>query len=291
MMRCKLLNLLIIVVGVATSCTNVTDIEIALDEPKYVLNCLLAPDSSWHVTLTKSLNIQQAQYYFDPVTDATVEIYDHNDLLIESLAPSKTDWHLGQYDGNLKPVQGERYMVKAQVAGGLTLLARTYVPQNVPISSYRIDSTLFKSNGEPVQMTISIQDPPEQTNYYLIKVLRDYYYVHNADTIRQREDVYYELVDPSFQENFNLPVNDNLFNGKMHDFEIKISGFGYSAVTENVQLLLLTISEEYYLYLTTKDLQERIEGDPFAQPAPIFSNVENGIGIFAAYSTSSIRLK
>jgi len=280
---------LIIAAWIAGSCSNVSDIEIALEEPKYVLNCLLVSDSSWHVTVTKSANIQDEQLYFDPVMDAMVGIYDHNDELVESLASSRNNW--GQYDGNLKPLQGERYTVKAQVAGGLVLLARTYVPQIVPISSYIIDSTLFKASGEPVQMTISIQDPAEQKNYYLIKVLRDLYSVYNGDTIRMREEGRYELIDPSLEENFNLPVNDNLFNGKMHNFEIKISRSGWSAETEHARVLLLNITEEYYLYLTTKNLQESVAGDPFAQPASIFSNVENGIGIFAGYSASSIQLK
>jgi hypothetical protein len=47
------------------------------------------------------------------------------------------------------------------------------------------------------------------------------------------------------------------------------------------------VSKEYYKYYSTVTLQQSTEGDPFAQPVSIFSNIEGGFGIFARYNESS----
>lgn len=289
-MKREILFLFAMVVELTSSCSTVTDIDVGLDNPKYVLNALLTSDSSWHVSLTKSNNIRDNQYYFDSVNDAVVEIYDQNNVLVETLAPSTSHPYSGQYDGAMKPNEGEQYTIKARVAGEPVLLAGTDIPQTVPIISYEIDST-SESNDNRVQMTISIQDPAGENNYYLIKVLRDMYSIFNGDTVRFKEDAGYELIDPSYEENNMLALNDNLFDGRMHKFDFRIYPSGWSAETEHLRVLLLSISQEYYMYLTTIDLQQSVDGDPFAQPTPIFSNIENGLGIFAGYNSSVITLK
>ena len=48
--------------------------------------------------------------------------------------------------------------------------------------------------------------------------------------------------------------------------------------------LLRTVTEEYYTYNYTRDLQASVENNPFAQPVQVFDNIENGLGIFAGYS-------
>ncbi len=42
---------------------------------------------------------------------------------------------------------------------------------------------------------------------------------------------------------------------------------------------LKSVTESYYQYHTTSDLQDWNEGDPFAQPVQVFSNIPNGLGI------------
>ncbi|MFT6867249.1 MAG: hypothetical protein ACJA08_002089 [Cyclobacteriaceae bacterium] len=49
------------------------------------------------------------------------------------------------------------------------------------------------------------------------------------------------------------------------------------------------VSEEYYKYEQTSQLQFDIGGDPFSQPVPVFNNIENGFGIFAGYNGNSVK--
>lgn len=48
--------------------------------------------------------------------------------------------------------------------------------------------------------------------------------------------------------------------------------------------VLRAVTEEYYNYNYTRDLQASVENNPFAQPVQMFDNVEGGLGIFAGYS-------
>ena len=59
---------------------------------------------------------------------------------------------------------------------------------------------------------------------------------------------------------------------------------GDSFPTDFMYALLRTVTEEYYQYIFTRDLQASVENNPFAQPVQVFDNIENGLGIFAGYS-------
>ena len=52
--------------------------------------------------------------------------------------------------------------------------------------------------------------------------------------------------------------------------------------------MLRTLSEDQYRYQRTRILQEFSEGDPFSEVVPVYTNVENGFGIFAGYSSDSV---
>jgi len=50
---------------------------------------------------------------------------------------------------------------------------------------------------------------------------------------------------------------------------------------------LSSVSEDYYKYNVTLAKYEQTQGDPFAQPVQVYSNIENGFGIFGGYSSFS----
>lgn len=68
------------------------------------------------------------------------------------------------------------------------------------------------------------------------------------------------------------------FQGKV--FLVPGDTFGVNTL----HVLLRTVTEEYYDYFYTRDLQASVENNPFAQPVQVFDNIEGGLGIFAGYS-------
>jgi hypothetical protein len=51
-----------------------------------------------------------------------------------------------------------------------------------------------------------------------------------------------------------------------------------------------SINHDYYTYLKSLNMYYETGGseDPFAEPVVIFSNIENGYGIFGSYSTDTV---
>jgi hypothetical protein len=85
------------------------------------------------------------------------------------------------------------------------------------------------------------------------------------------------------RDDIGVLLKDVRFNGKETEMTFKaFTFFGYG----RTQIVLRSVSEEYFNYKATKGLQNNTSGDPFAQPVNVFNNINNGFGIFAGYSQS-----
>ncbi|WP_234364346.1 DUF4249 family protein [Lunatibacter salilacus] len=74
--------------------------------------------------------------------------------------------------------------------------------------------------------------------------------------------------------------DDRLFDGEEAIMDLLIQGTMMEETYEGeIYFNLKSVTESYYQYHTTSDLQDWNEGDPFAQPVQVFSNIPNGLGI------------
>ena len=285
---------------ISVACTTVVDFDIPQNKPKVVVNALFSPDSVWRIQISRSNSILDNRLgsIFDSVGDAVVTILDQNNQLVESITGFSDKYFRYSYKGKTKPLPGQSYTIQVDVKDEPNIKALNKVPTLVPITSVEIDSSRFISDREPIEMDIAFKDPGGEKNYYTVKVIGDSYYIPNKDTVWVTREIYVVLVDPSLNEEFKESdrfINDNLFNGKNYNLHLKLFSQPYwgpqSPVTVHARVILVSISEEYYKYFTTKNLQDYTNRDPFAQPVQVFSNVENGLGIFAGYSSSVVELK
>ena len=58
---------------------------------------------------------------------------------------------------------------------------------------------------------------------------------------------------------------------------------GGDVVNGELVLYLLRTDEAYFRYHGSLRRQDDIDGNPFAEPAPLYGNVTGGLGVFAAY--------
>lgn len=278
------------------ACTTVVDFDIPVERPKVVINSLFSPDSVWQIQISRAKHVLDNRQgsYFDPVTDASVSIRDQDNVLIETITGSFKNLVGHSYIGKTKPLPGKLYVIQVEVNNETSIKAINKVPTLVPITSFNIDSSRFIAEGEAIEIEVNFKDPAEEKNFYTIKIIEDAFYVINKDTVWFPREIYYVLEDPTLNSEFSEPdkyINDNLFNGKNNSLHLKIYFYGSNFTSLNLRLALVSISEEYYKYFTTKSLQDNTNGDPFAQPVQVFSNIENGLGIFAGYSSSVVELK
>lgn len=280
------------------SCETVVDIDIPLEKPKLVVNSVFSPDSVWQVQISRSRHILN-DLPFPKVEDAQVRVYDSNDDLVATLVHKGG----GVYRDDTSPSSGSSYTLKVETATESNTFAISQIPVVVPITSVEVelDTSGFQFNYQEVEMTVNFSDPQTEKNYYLLKVLQEGYYIdyRTKDTVNFRSEISFTPVDPAYENDYDsrtgMLFNDNLFNGKDYGFLVKINPFFLKPDNEfgatRVDVILFSVSEEYYQYFTTKNLQDYTSGDPFAQPVQVFTNVENGLGIFAGYDKSIFRLK
>ena len=135
--------------------------------------------------------------------------------------------------------------------------------------------------------------------------------------LQEEGEYYYEeenyqqiliLADEVFQSKRNSweeqgLFNDLVFNGQTKSLQVSIPKFFleeeyiyqdgntvYESGLKKIRFYLHNISLPYFYFRTSLQAYDQTSGSPFAQPVQVYSNIENGFGIFAGAQVSYIDL-
>jgi hypothetical protein len=298
---------------VGSGCTKYLDYEGDDAPPRLVVNGLMQADSNFTVELSNSLG------YIDggnirTLEDGRVAVFDAQGNFVDSLLHEGE----GQYRSNAVAEANERYTVRATAGDFPEAFATDVVPGAVPIAGW--DTLLsttdeFGSEIETLTIYFDIDDPEGTDNFYLFDILsrQDYYLQANYDG--QGNIVYYDTVYFDYQyENTlcfetsdqilisdndvflgettfyscKLLFSDRLFDGQSQRFSVRLDYFQPSV---SLVLRLSSISEDYYRYSRSLQRYDYAEGDPFAEPVQVFTNLNgDALGIWGGSSTSERRI-
>jgi uncharacterized protein DUF4249 len=160
-----------------------------------------------------------------------------------------------------------------------------------------------------LQCLIEFEDRADEKNYYMLSIdnfrveVFEYYDEFNRvhyDTISYN-DSYFESDDIiiehwMYMENSEfIMFTDNLISGKTYELNIRLedySSFDYgyniqSSDTSTVYFNLYSVSESYYQYFKSFSMHRNARDNPFAEPVQVYSNIENGLGVFAGFSSDT----
>ncbi|MBI5540272.1 MAG: DUF4249 domain-containing protein [Bacteroidia bacterium] len=264
------------------SCKKYIDMKIPDKGRKPVINCLFSADSTFKV------QVFQSHFILDDaepqeINNAIVTISE-NETIIDTLVYSSH----GYYSSNsLIPSIGKNYKISASF-NDKTANSSATIPN--PVSIINIDTTSYHSqNGNYFRFNLQINDPADETNYYLIKIEKSFFDYYSGNTV---QNIYLNYSDdPSLDATWqgSFVVNDNLFNGKTKTFPLDIDIFNlynYNDSASMFNISLYSISKDYYLYAKTVESQTNSGNSPFSEPVMVYNNIENGYGIFAGASLS-----
>lgn len=287
-------NILLLSAILFASCETVVDVNIELEKPILVVNAVFNKDSVWRVDVSTTRNVLSDRRA-SPVNDATVSILDEStNELIEVLTLSNASL-IGIYRGTLKPEVMKKYRVKVDVTGYTSAESIERIPESVPLTKVEVDENALQSMEAPVPVKIYFSDPEAVENFYQLTVVQKTYYINytTGDTIWYSSSMTMLFEDPALtgddEYTDKLLLTDRLFNGEDHSISFKLQS--YSSNVENISICFNTISQSLYEYETTYKLQREVSGDPFAQPVQVFTNIQNGLGIFGAYNQDEWKLK
>jgi hypothetical protein len=287
-LRCLLATLICIIVGVSLfSCVEDLPFH-SEDTSKHVVNCMLTNDSVQTLTLSWSTVNGESTSTKEVKADSIV-LYQ-NDSVVGCFERKS----FGYWTLNYTPIARSTYHLEIALSGGVVLKATTVMPGNVEIAADSIDDN---GNNYFTQSTAN--------NPCWVFTLEQYSYL-NTDSVYLYPDASFYLCDGVAS---NHPLADN-FNQDITLFEwnelVTDPAFSYylrlKSSSDNQPFpisfrlqsyfnfaFFRTASTDYDQYLKTS-LQKIYscidEDDPaiWFDESTVYSNIENGIGIFGAYS-------
>ena len=296
---------LIIILGITVwSCEKlVNDIVLPFEE-RLVLQSFISPqDTLIEISLTYNTPvigvIQEGEDRYPVIPNAKVTLSNNAKTVqasyrelqyIENIELTHNDSVVSTYNKKYRyvvsakdiPIRaGQTYTIEATV-GSKTVRASCTVPTK-RVASNTV-STFFstdydRNNVEYPAVNIRFPDFSNEANYYAIGV---FYYESQR------------VIDPTGKA-FNLRQLVNTRQEYMSDYGLENGIMTSQAfllsvsntpevVRRYVDIYVAVTDEPYYLFNTSVDKVRRSGRNPFSEPVLTYTNVENGLGVFAAYN-------
>jgi hypothetical protein len=277
------------------SCETIVDIELPKIKPMIVVNSICTSDKPWRINLTASRNALDNEK-LQPIKNAKIEIIGDS-----SIGNSLIYYKNGTYKTNrLKPKTNINYQLRISADGFETVTSNCIIPKAVQIKNVAIDTIMNEYQRKELKITISFTDTPGIENFYSLKVLRLTTYeggIHVWPEHFTSNDLLFQNDDNALFENQNKNFggseaffSDEILNGKNYKLTVNVELFGIRD-KQNFEVVLNSLSKNYYKYLRTKRMQRETRDNPFAEPVIVYNNIKNGLGIFAGYSSSKYKIE
>ena len=298
---------------------TVVNLDIPPHTPVLVLNSIIDTDSEVRVLVSHSVGAFE-QIIPSCITDAEVLLFENNqfvDTLMVDLINTDSVYYfnsLGEsqilmnyYTSDIIPNSGSTYSVEVNHPNYESITASTYVPEDVIIYNIQIDTV---TDDEKIGFSFSFNDDGIQQNSYRLKIFSSCMKIkldQYGDTLFYQEfSGRSEMMsnDPSFPggipfegytfEGSQVVFTDDLFNGQEKNISIDVESedFRYSDC-DTVTIQFSTFSDDTYSYYNSLgDHSEKGELGLFGgEVIPVYSNVENGLGVLISVNAQNIQLK
>jgi hypothetical protein len=294
------------------SCETTERLEdFPLKPSRLVANCYFSNGSPWEIQVSKSLSVlDNAEIKF--IKDAEISIYKGG-VLIDTMSVMDNDNFYRS--SRVLPEIGSAYELRVSAPEfDSVLIASDIVPEPVFIKNAEltiIDSNFYsyqdyyteewvREGNFDGKFEIEFKDPDGIENYYRLMMFKtDSFY-------REVFDENYNIIPDSFVlEVSKYPVyflssdiatatpdrvdrllfSDVLFDGLNYKVVVEFDDW-ISNRNHSYEFELSSLSKSAYFYWQTLDVYRESHQDPFSEPTQIYSNIENGLGIFTSFVTS-----
>ena len=297
---------------------TVIDLDIPPHESVLVLNGLLDTDTSVQVVVSHSVSaFNNAVPSF--INNANVLLYKQ-DQFIDSLFPDLTDLiyvkyynenntdslPMYYYRSDVFPDKDAVYRVEVYHSDYTSILAETYVPDDIILYNIDVDTNSSATNPEDeenIGLTFTFDDNPSQQNYYQLRLFGSCKKKYDKDDDWGRGYLVMLSNDPSFPA--DIPWNgytfvgnevlftDDLFNAQSKTITLDVETKSKYSECDTIFIEFSTFSDDTYSYYNSLgNHSEKGELGIFGgEVIPVYSNVKNGLGVLISTNTQQIYLK
>ncbi len=279
----KKYNFLVLIVAILFGCKpEKAKISLPKSENKLVVSCFISPDDSL-ITATVRLSVPKFNTSFvqragtaEDIQNATVVISDG----LRSVALAFDNFYYF-YKASTKQfpiLSGKTYYLKVSTPDGKEINAATTVPVGkLPLNSFDVKKSKDTPNELNLEITINVNDIPNQTNYVGIGLNNPIAF--KTATFNLVDTTDYGGVTLSFFDDDEKVTKTSYFTSSSSKYE----GTFDTISKAFVNAVVLNCSKEFYLYNKSAFLSESSGGNPFSDPVLVYSNINNGFGCFGSY--------
>lgn len=254
----------------------------------------------------------------DYIPDTTFIIIGTDTNIIVTFTEVPTEFEVTStpyYESTIIPQPNVDYKIKAVKSGFADVEAVGNIPANVAardfdISGAFVEERYYGFEGEEDgykyiegNINITVDDPAGEENFYEIKLFTSYedsifaYFSEDEEVflgVQERVSRIYYSNDEGLNSELGLEAEQTVFADVLFDGETKVfrltniyGDLGQVSSGNNKLLIeVIAVSKDYYQYQTSTENQSYSDGDPFSEPVFVYSNVENGYGIFAGFQSA-----
>ncbi|MEM7370614.1 MAG: DUF4249 domain-containing protein [Bacteroidota bacterium] len=294
----------------ASLCLQACERFVAISPPEFstqaVVSGLIQADRPWEVY------ISQTEGYFADIgplerTDAIVWIELANTDTFHlpytsSLSPQISPPFLAGYQTREPlPKAGNTYIIHVEVPGLEPITAQMVMPHspNIIDASWEDSASIDPQGRLMSRLSLQLKDPDiHQRNYFFVY----------AETIElPKTNIEWNSEDPSIRFDMRLAqrdsnniysifqqaqyISDEWFTDSIHtlDFFIPSSRMAFLAnFYQGWSLKLACINEPFYRYTEEYVKQRNASNNPYAEPSPVYNNIQGGYGVWGGYSLDSL---
>jgi hypothetical protein len=270
----KLIKVLPLIV-LCVACRKEANIKLPEIKPLPVMYCYISPGDTiirLKLTLSKSIYSSGEANLFESLLNADVKLSGNQGSI--NLTYNNTTTYY-EVKTSTYPIQfGQQYKLTVVTPNGDIATAETTVPNAlVPITAATLETLTDANNIKSTNFKVIFQDQVNKKNYYRM------YKVNGV--VSPTNDTIYN------GGNFSKMYSDNDKDGQQMEINNKSYDNGLTSAFYN--LYLLNCNDNYYKFFTS--IENYNDGNPFAEPSFVYTNVKGGFGVFAAYSQSKYFLK
>jgi len=246
---------------------------------------LFTPEEPFVVHVSKTAS--QFDTMLVNVSNALVEIYQGENLIAE--LPSNG---FGYYsDSILYPEIGKSYTLKVNVPDYDEVSATDSVPSTFSEFTYKgfKENAWFDEGGRAYNaLTFEIEDQAS-SNFFEVMYRANYSKQYSwQDTISYYFRIsHFSLFDPVVEEGRSISIfTDQRFNGTNYTIQMMEGNGIWSADSLHLNVQVLQGSQTFYTYRTSFYKHYHAQYSDFfnpTEPIIMYSNINNGYGIFAGY--------
>lgn len=271
-------------------------------EKLMVLNGMISPESGVNVHLSENCHIADANCLQKNIENAEVNLMDENGTLLTTLTHQSDGFYAAE---SFTVEANKTYKIEAKSNGFETVFAEQKTPNTFAcLVDNPSDNEI--EDFEVFLFDVTIEDKQDESNYYLIDGWVDilngehdnedvdevsgYIFPHtgfltidiNAENKEMVGIVNYEVypLDYIFITDENLNGQDYSFTFGLHELDIRSNpNFELEA-----HISVKSVSKEMYEYFKSITLNKLTNSSIISEPVPILSTIQNGLGVFGAYS-------